>query len=160
MLIPAEEVAREMVGEDGLLRSGGGYLTVALADATEGSVREARIIMSRVIECSRAEGANSERERLAAHAGRPAEEVAAEMVEGPYEVALHDGERAFACLIGDSDVKALLRTYSSESDAKDDRVDVVDVLSILITRVRAAAYAQGKADGVREERDRIAAALL
>jgi hypothetical protein len=111
--------------------------------------------LAELIERSRAEGAAAERERLAAHAGRPAEEVAAEMV---YTTPGIDPWPTLVCL-GDDEDYVPLEHQEERGDVDRIAGDARGILERLIARERAAAYAQGKADGAREQRVEIAASL-
>lgn len=126
-----EEVAREAVrgGEciDGPhVRDGIEWISLrSLEDADR-----LRAWLVSVITRCRAEGAAAERERLAAHAGRPAEEVAAEVAR-----SLDGG-----CAIEDDEMFVTAIWSTAEID------QFRGILARIITRERAAAYVQGKAD--------------
>lgn len=149
MFKSAEEVAREMVSDpiqylnEWQVRLGEcGLHTSILRHNMVDYAADVRAEVVTIIERSRAEGAAAERERLAAHAGRPAEEVAAEMVPEPnseqpwWHPALVDAQAA---------------AFLDGCEGEDPIGTARGILARLIARERVAAYAQGKADGAREE---------
>jgi hypothetical protein len=183
----AEEVAREMVRAlDGGCSIEDGDMFVT-SDLSTVEIDQLRGVIARLIERSRAEGAAAERERLAAHAGRPAEAVAAEMVKPPcggdayvrldeLEAEFRGGfevepmrdilarpitrERAAARADLEAEV-ARLRAELATSEERRAKWESLATEAVnryagaaLAKVEREAAYAQGKADGTREERER------
>lgn len=156
MLKTAEEVAREMIDDTGALRVHGCSETVAFDVNGACDIEEVRSTMARIVELIREECAAAERERLAAHAVRPAEEVAKEMV---YTTPGIDPYPIMVCL-GDDDDFVPLEHQDDRGDVARITNDARGILTRLLTRERAAAYAQGKADGALEERELRAADRL
>lgn len=159
----AEEVAREVIGDARQanafgtawhvdVRSGEefGEVSMTTFGQTNYEARDrAERWLAALIEHFRAEGAAAERERLAAHAERSAEEVAKELVPGDTE---------FRPTPGWHDIRARLSSgelvfVGETQDPKDATLFVRSLRRFavdVVTRERAAAYVRGKADGARE----------
>lgn len=97
----------------------------------------------------------TEKEGLGLSQLRPVEEVVGEMVRGPHDLRFFPDEPAWAFSVGDETERMYLGECVSTQDAETDRDCLVGILTRLIERERAAAYAAGKSDGAREERARV-----